>query len=52
MLTSAANVHLTLPDVYVSQNDLRKKPILLNGSSIHSIDFSAILQKLKAACRL
>lgn len=52
MLTSAANVHLTLPDVYVSPVSLRKKPILLNGSSIHSIDFSTSLQKLKAACRL
>lgn len=52
MLTSAANVHLMLPDVYVSSDSLRKKPILLNGSSIHSIDFSTILQKLKAACRL
>lgn len=52
MLTSAANVHLTFPDVYVSPDSPRKKPILLNGSSIHSIDFSTILQKLKAACIL
>lgn len=44
--------HLKLPDVYVSPDSLRKKPILLNGSSIHSIDFPTILQKLKAACRL
>lgn len=52
MLTSAANVHLTLPDVYVSPDSLWKQPILLNGSSIHSIDFSTIPQKLKVACRL
>lgn len=52
MLTSAAKVHLMLPDVDVSPDSLRKKPILLNGSSIHSIDFPTILQKLKAACRL
>lgn len=52
MLTSATNIHLMFPDVYVSPESLQKQPILLNVSPIHSIDFSTILQKLKAACRM